>query len=52
MTRPFPLLDCQAAYIIKHSGYDSFEAATKVVCDFLLYVERLAMLINKSKRTE
>jgi len=33
----------QTASIIEHRGYDSFEAATKVVCAFLLYDERLGV---------
>jgi len=39
------LLDSETASIIEHRGYDSSEAATKVVCAFLIYAERLGMLI-------
>jgi hypothetical protein len=34
----------QTASIIEHRGFDSSEAATKVVCAFLIYDERLGML--------
>jgi len=36
----------EAAFIIEHGGYDSSEAATKVVCAFLIYAERLGMLFG------
>jgi len=38
------LLYCETASIIENRGFDSSEAATKVVCDFLIYAERLGML--------
>jgi len=41
---PFLLVCNQTSSIIKHSGYDSSEAATKVVCAFLIYDERLGIL--------